>query len=258
MSTRVIKIDPDVQKVLSGVEWNGDLATITSGQLERKLYEKVNKVLTSLGGKWNRQLKGHTFPLTASQNDLEDLIEQGFYVAGGAKNVLQQFFTPDTLADEVVQRLEPITTKQAFLEPSVGNGALVRALERRLGSAKDLDLTTVELSSSLIPALTDYNVVNTDFITWGPGPKFFDRIPMNPPFSGQQDIDHVLRAYSFLAPGGKLVSIMSPGWTFRTNKKSLAFKSFVREHGTWDEVPEGTFKESGTNIRTVIVTLEKP
>lgn len=85
----------------------------------------------------------------------------------------------------------------------------------------------------------------------------FDCILMNPPFTRQQDIDHVLHAWQFLKPGGRLVSIMSPGWYFRTNRKSVEFKEFVETHGTWHENDEGAFKESGTNIKTVTVVLDK-
>jgi hypothetical protein len=60
-------------------------------------------------------------------------------------------------------------------------------------------------------------------------------------------------------PGGRLVAIMSPGWTFRTNRKSVEFKAFVDEFNSdiiFNEA--GAFKESGTMIRTVTVVLDKP
>jgi 16S rRNA G1207 methylase RsmC len=85
----------------------------------------------------------------------------------------------------------------------------------------------------------------------------YDRILMNPPFSKQQDIDHVLHAWKFLKPGGRLVAIMSGGTDYRTNKKAVAFQNLVAEHGHIEPLPEGSFEESGTGVNTVLVVLDK-
>jgi hypothetical protein len=61
-----------------------------------------------------------------------------------------------------------------------------------------------------------------------------------------------------LAPGGRLVSVMSPGFTFRQDGIAKGFRSFVEEvGGEVEELPPESFKESGTNIATVLVTLDK-
>ena len=68
---------------------------------------------------------------------------------------------------------------------------------------------------------------------------------------------HVLHAARFLSPGGRLVSVMSAGVTFRTSAKHAAFRDFVAAHnGAIEPLPEGAFKPSGTSVNTVIVTLE--
>jgi hypothetical protein len=84
------------------------------------------------------------------------------------------------------------------------------------------------------------------------------RTPVNPPFERQQDIDHVLHAFKFLKPSGRLVAIMSASVTFRENKKTLEFREFIRQHGHLEHNPEGSFKESGTMVNTVTVVLYKP
>ena len=43
----------------------------------------------------------------------------------------------------------------------------------------------------------------------------FDRVVMNPPFCRGRDLDHVRHALRFVAPGGRLVAIMSAGVAFR-------------------------------------------
>jgi type I restriction-modification system DNA methylase subunit len=86
----------------------------------------------------------------------------------------------------------------------------------------------------------------------------YDRIVANPPFTRQQDVDHVLHMYEILAKGGILVSVMSPSWQFRENKKSKGFRDFLEKNeAEVIELPEGTFKESGTMIRTCIVKIRK-
>jgi hypothetical protein len=88
--------------------------------------------------------------------------------------------------------------------------------------------------------------------------KQFDRILMNPPFSRQADVDHVLHAHSLLAPAGRLVAIMSAGVTFRCNGKTEALRSLIEKHGAIESLPEHAFRESGTDVRTVLVTIDKP
>jgi hypothetical protein len=80
---------------------------------------------------------------------------------------------------------------------------------------------------------------------------------MNPPFTKQQDIDHVAHAYSLLRQGGKLVAVISSAFTFRENRKSVEFRELVRQHGHFEHLPLGTFKDSGTEVATVLVTLFK-
>ena len=71
---------------------------------------------------------------------------------------------------------------------------------------------------------------------------------MNPPFTKGQDIKHVNHALQFLKPGGKLVAIMAG------NDKSKWFDSLEWCYEI-EDVPAGAFKESGTNVATIIVTI---
>jgi hypothetical protein len=45
----------------------------------------------------------------------------------------------------------------------------------------------------------------------------YDRVVMNPPFARNAAPKHVLHAYDFLKPGGRLVSVMPSSVTFRTD-----------------------------------------
>ena len=55
-----MRIDDEVLAVLSSAEASGCNVTLT-GQLDRKLYERTNKVLEAAGGKWNRKARAHLF-----------------------------------------------------------------------------------------------------------------------------------------------------------------------------------------------------
>lgn len=55
-----MRVDDEVLAVLSRAETNGFELKLT-GQLDRKLYERTNKVLEAAGGKWSRKAKAHIF-----------------------------------------------------------------------------------------------------------------------------------------------------------------------------------------------------
>ena len=90
-----------------------------------------------------------------------------------------------------------------------------------------------------------------------PEPKF-DRVVMNPPFNkARADIHHVLHAFKFLKKGGRLVAIMPSGVRFRDDKLTNEFRDLVLSCGTIEDLPEQSFKESGTLVNTVLVILNK-
>ena len=85
----------------------------------------------------------------------------------------------------------------------------------------------------------------------------FDRVVMNPPFSRQRDIHHVLHAHRFVSPAGRLVSIMSAAIEFRTNALTERFREHVAAHnGTITPIEAGAFRESGTMVRSALVIMD--
>jgi hypothetical protein len=54
------------------------------------------------------------------------------------------------------------------------------------------------------------------------------------------------QALTFLKDHGRLVAIISAGVSFRKDKKTAAFREFVREYGgTIDPLPDSSFQDSG-------------
>jgi predicted RNA methylase len=143
----------------------------------------------------------------------------------------------------------------SILEPSAGRGDLAKPL-----TAAGHKVTCVEIQAALAAELSGQGHARTvrgDFFDMTPADLGqFDRIVMNPPFDGRRDIDHVNHALQFLAPGGVLVAIMSAGVEFRENHKAVVFREMIeRMGGRIIDLPDGSFRESGTMVNTILVTL---
>lgn len=60
-----------------------------------------------------------------------------------------------------------------------------------------------------------------------------------------------------LRPGGRLVAIVSPAFEHRNSRQADSFRALLDDAGeVVRELPAGTFRESGTDVRTVIVRFE--
>jgi predicted RNA methylase len=260
MKTR--KIADDVLAVLADCGVSGNMLTLP-GELDRKLYLRVNDVLEQIGGKWNRKLRVHVFDgVTDLSERLEGLAATGEFVHLDDHGC---FYTPDDLADYVIAAAE-LRPHMSVLEPSAGRGALSsRAIHEVFDPAC---VFTVELLPENAAHLRSSRVIGGDHVLEGDFLKLdptkfqdelkFDRVVMNPPFAKQADAKHVLHAWKFVKPGGRLVAIMSAGVAFRTTAHYRAVQELVERHGRVDRNPEGSFKSVGTNVNTVTVVLDKP
>lgn len=244
------KIDADVLEVLRGVECDGTQARLTA-QLDRKLYERVNKVLVALGGKWNRKSKAHVFECETAEL-LADVVATGEYVDW--KKELQFYETPEPLAAWMCQLAEA-GEGAAVLEPSAGRGAIAKQA-RGIGAKVDC----IEIAPKFADELQTLGFKTTcgDFLQQQPNGVWYDAVTMNPPFCKSQDLAHVRHAYQFLREGGRLVSVMSPGFTFRSDRKAVEFRAWLDDcGGEVTPLAPGTFKASGTMVSSVLVKIRK-
>lgn len=259
MLTKKLKFDNDVLEVLRNMEFSADgcLGVITGGQLERGLYERVNKALSAMGGKWNRKAGGHVFQ-TDPRGQVEGLL------ANGEMTVERDGFfeTPRAVVERMLELVPPSSHPySATLEPSAGLGAIVRVLDDHgvecIVMVEKNEQRALNLEKEF--SRKDRYVIRGDFLQFQKHPGFrFDRVYMNPPFEELQDIDHVLHAYDVLRFGGTLVSVMSESPFFRVDRKAVDFRAWLREvGGTSEKLPEGSFKESGTGVNTRLVIIEK-
>ena len=276
-----LTLTPEVRNVL-------ERSTITASslqlpaQLERKLYEAVNKVITYAGGKWNRSAQAHVF-------SGDPRVKLGLTLATGVavdeKQLFQFFPTPPALAARAAQRLHA-DGDCTVLEPSAGHGALAEAV-LQLTSPKSIHM--IELNPDCLPILKrrgeefnrrrrvrpyiggDERVIagcwQHDFLQIDPPSapigirRQFDRIIMNPPFTKKQDLQHVAHAVKhWLKPGGRLVAIMAPRRNqFGECPELEAALGEMNNQCSWttEEIAAGEFKSSGTGIATMLLVLEK-
>lgn len=249
-------LSTNILSILSASRIDGNKVFLPDVQLDRKSYQDVNKVLDTLGGKWSRKDKAHIF-----NDDPRDQIEEVILLGRvePKKNPLKElgfFPTPNDIADLVAQSAD-LKAGQYILEPSIGKGSLFNAVRR---IEKDNNFMAFEINKDFEIDLLKLNIeeiVFGDFLKSIPKP-IFDRVVMNPPFNkSRADIHHVLHAFKFLKDGGRLVAIMPASVTFRDDKLTNQLRDLVLSQGQIEELPENSFKESGTLVNTVLVTLNK-
>lgn len=256
-------ISDDVVDILANMRIDGQVVLRYEEQLDRARYQQLNAVLEGLGGKWNRYLAGHVFPEgVVPRERIEAALLTGSY---DDPRVGDFFETPPLLADELVDRAD-LQPGHDVCEPSAGHGAIVRAMRqrelalRRCGSAPSVPCFATHVGENNAERRRKLETMGCtveygDFLAV-PVALRFDRVVMNPPFSGQQDIDHVLHAHRMLRPDGLLVAVMAAGIRFRQNRKAEGLRAVVQSvGGSIEDLPDGSFLSSGTGVRTVMVTM---
>lgn len=271
MATKIVP--EEILEILKRMECDGDEARITDGQLPRKTYVQLNKVLDAVGGSWNRKKNAHVFPAPAAEM-LADVIATGMYESVNWRTQFQIFETPPEIAEQMCEIAEigKLKKNAKVLEPSAGGGAIVDVIQR---INPKLVVRCVELRPEAVEVLMSKPKVQcccADFLCIKPGDHCASNDPdatlsklgenevilMNSPFTRSQDIQHVLHAYQFLKTGGVLVAIMSVGFTFRQDWQAKKFRDWLEEvDGEYHELPKGSFRTSGTMVNTVMVTVRK-
>ncbi|MER5639390.1 hypothetical protein ABT095_20835 [Kitasatospora sp. NPDC002227] len=247
-----MKIDNEIREVLEQAESHGTELRLPT-QLGRTLYVRIDQLLATAGGHWQRTRKAHVFPGDAAQA-VAALLAAGQVQTAKERTVERQFYpTPRPVAERLADLAE-IDTDQLVLEPSAGEGALARLLADR-GAVVDC----IELDPTSAAAIRDAGyareVITGDFLKRPRRPDYH-AVVMNPPFSGRQDLRHVSHAEGFVRPGGKLVAIMSAGVTFRNDRATAQFRQHVKDAGgTIEPLPDDAFHPIGITVRTVVLVL---
>lgn len=223
-------------------------------------------VVETLGGRWQSggrgrggsKRQGHwTFPEDVDPRELLRIAVETGRVLDPKSNDLYE--TPEPLADEVVA-LAGIEPGMRVLEPNGGRGRIALAVRRMCPSAAVLCVELLEDNAAELRRL-GFEVLQRDFLKVRPADLpggLFDRVVMNPPFSGNADARHIGHALGFLRSGGRLVSIASGGLRTRQMGPAVEIRRTLEAYGaTWKDLGHGAFSESGTEISTCIVSATR-
>lgn len=156
---------------------------------------------------------------------------------------LQYYPTPRAVAERLAADVY-VRDGERVLEPSCGCGRLMDAL--RSSGAKDILGIEVDPIRAAAAEAKGHRVQIANFLETVPVPAF-DHVVMNPPFYGKHYAQHVEHALRYLKPGGVLRAILPA--TARYDHGLLS--------GSWEDLPVGSFSESGTNVNTCILTIRQ-
>lgn len=174
------------------------------------------------------------------------------------RKIAGYFPTPKNIIEQMLNHAD-IRDGEKILEPSAGNGNILDSITAHIQTnGITATIEAVEWNHSLreILELKNYKLVSNDFIEYAKY-NYYDKIIMNPPFEKNQDIQHVQHAYKCLNNNGRLVAIMSPHFTFANDSASVNFREWLEGRGYYEKLPEGAFKDSGTNVNTIMVIIDK-
>lgn len=230
--------------------------TIRLPESKLSSYGEIKTLMLKAGGSYRSDSSGSFFSFP-KDIDPQSLLEK--LVRGESSNVKKetQFFaTPEATGRAAIGKFKQVSGLR-FLEPSAGDGALVDLLVSEGAMVESIENWPVNVSALKAKG---YSPMERDFLSVQPDEMdAFDGVLMNPPFSNRQDIAHVRHALGFLHGKGELCAIMSPQFTQSKIKDSLNFKNLIEMSGAEvQSMDAGTFKESGTQAKTVMIHIQMP
>ena len=224
-------------------------------KLDRKEYTDTNKILESLGFKWNKKSKSHI-----NSEDVADkfynMIDSGEWV--DVKKEYQFFPTPKKIVENMINMIE-WGEVETCLEPSFGTGNILKELPLMT----DIKVYGCELNPDMFKNtvldmgnLENVELYNIDFLDFN---KMVDVIIANPPFTKLQSIKHFFHMVELLNEGGQLICIVPSSDYDRNSSIKLRqeFTKFLDENCEVIELESGDFKDSGTMVKTIIVKYVK-
>lgn len=247
----------DLQKSISKCSIDGNVVYLTpihDGVLEN--YKDVRDAFLKSGAKYQR----NTFVFPSDAKPYIDRLMGGEKV--NLKKEFQFFATPSDLADELVELANINSPDLMVLEPSGGQGAIINAIFKKESGLCVHTFELMEINRNVLSKIKYCIILGEDFLTAPNTDHYlhgsFHRVIANPPFSKNQDIDHIYKMYEYCKKGGRIVSVASKHWQLSSNKKETEFRNWLELLGAEIiEIEKGRFKESGTMISSVIIVINK-
>jgi hypothetical protein len=163
----------------------------------------------------------------------------------------QAFYTPLSVVKAMIEHSRNWTGCRA-LEPSSGDGGIVHAL---IESGCSVDACEIDADMHARCADMGARMIGTDFLKIEPTGDY-DLVLMNPPFQKNQAKHHIEHAYKFLNKRGQLVAVVP--YDFREKLAECELDLPGCKSATFEELSSDTFKESGANVKTLLLWLEGP
>ena len=242
-----------VEEILKHCTLEDGVLKLPQVQFNKKSYAEVKKWIEEAGGSWQGgKVQGFTFPFNPER--IFSILKEGKRC--NLQQDYQFFETPADVADWLVMLAGGIHEDDTVLEPSAGRGALIKAIHRACPSVTVECYELMPENREFLHTLSNVILLDEDFTKNSVGS--YTKIIANPPFSGNQDIEHVRLMSDRLEEGGTLAAITSQHWKFASEKKCIDFRNWLKEvHGEVFEISAGEFKESGTSISTMAVVIKK-
>ena len=232
-------------------------------QLKPAEYIKVRNILSSLGGKWST--KGQVFEFNKCANTM---IFRALEAGGRSINKYHLYPTPKCIADFIIQYTSlnfighSLDRIVKVLEPSIGEGALadeLLAYGKENGIQYDVHGFEIDPLNAIFAEEKGYSVTTGDFLKQTPNP-IYEVVLMNPPFDGDAYIKHIQHAQKFLAPNGRLISVVPTKFITEMKKSKLQewlLEQVIVENGSdfscGDFFDENTFKSA--KVETTIIEI---
>lgn len=242
-----------VEEILKHCTLENNILKLPQVQFNKKSYAEAKKWIEEAGGSWQGgKVQGFTFPFNPER--VFSILKEGKRC--DLQKDFQFFETPADIADWLVMLAGGIHETDTVLEPSAGRGALIKAIHRSCPSVTVECYELMPENREFLHTLDNVILLDEDFTKDSVG--HYTKIIANPPFSGNQDIDHVRLMYERLEEGGILAAITSQHWKFASENKCVEFREWLEKvHGEVFEISAGEFKESGTSISTMAVVIKK-
>jgi phospholipid N-methyltransferase len=188
---------------------------------------------------------------------------------------LAYYPTPDNAADHMLSKVR-LFKGMRLLEPSAGTGALIRALRRKIEKTQenrheeyrvfesDVTVRAIEIHASRAAELRqregDFCTVTVDNFLQTQALPVYDVLICNPPFSGTHFMAHLAHGLDHVKNGEALHAILPITAMIGITAKHASFHRWlekVSERYSWSELPSESFKDSGTLINTIILSIRK-
>lgn len=144
----------------------------------------------------------------------------------------EKFFTPSSIATMMVNLLKPRPGKE-YLEPSAGNGKLIRAVKSKQPECR---FVAFEINKDHKKALLDIaeGVYLRDFLASNPLKHLLDGCIANPPFGNGVDLRaHINKMRTLVKSRGRIVTIVPKSF-------QLGIKHKVHKIENWSKNSDGT------------------